>query len=392
MINKCKKRKSFNVSNPKLFSLTSLLVILVVMLCGIGVTFIYSASNYSAGVLYGDSMYFVTKQIIGFVIGVVLMLVISKFNYHNFTRMHIVIVIVSIVMLVLVFVPFIGMSANGANRWVGFGPVSIQSSEVAKFGFVIFASVYMSKNYKAMFTFKGMLPVLAVGGVMCLLVLMEPNLSVTICLGLVMLAMLYIGGVRKKYFVILFCLALLLVPVLIIIEPYRLYRLFAFINPWANPQGEGFQLIQSLYSLGAGGLFGVGLFNSMQKYLFLPFAESDFILAIIGEEVGFLGLILLFAIYLLVVSIGYKIALNAKDRLGTLLAFGITSLIAFQTLINVAVVTGSIPPTGIPLPFISAGGSGLIVFMCAIGILINIAKNSKSGSFRDFRLKNLRSD
>ena len=201
--------------------------------------------------------------------------------------------------------------------------------------------------------------------------------------------MLYIGGVRKKYFVIMLCLALLLVPLLIIIEPYRLFRLFAFIDPWANPQGEGFQLIQSLYSLGAGGLFGVGLFNSMQKYLFLPFAESDFILAIIGEEIGLIGVIILLAIYLIIISIGYKIALNSKDRLGTLISFGVSSLLAFQTLINVAVVTGSIPPTGIPLPFISAGGSGLIIFMCAVGILINIAKNSKSGEFRDFRLKNI---
>ncbi len=374
----------------KFFTAENLLIGFVVLLSIIGIVFIYSASNYSANVLYGDSMYFVTKQIVGFVIGLVLMILISRFNYHNFARMHTVIVIVSVVMLVLVFVPFIGMSANGANRWIGFGPISIQSSEVAKFGFVIFASVYMAKNYQKMYTFKGMLPVLLIGGMMCLLVLMEPNLSVTICLGLVMLSMLYIGGVRKKYFVIMLCLALLLVPVLIIIEPYRLFRLFAFINPWANPQGEGFQLIQSLYSLGAGGLFGVGLFNSMQKYLFLPFAESDFILAIIGEETGLVGVLVLFAIYLIVISIGYKIALNAKDRLGTLLAFGITTLLAFQTLINVAVVTGSIPPTGIPLPFISAGGSGLIVFLSAIGILLNIAKNSKSGEFRDFRLKNVR--
>jgi len=218
---------------------------------------------------------------------------------------------------------------------------------------------------------------------------MEPNLSVTICVGMVMLLMLWVGGMNKKYFVILLCLALLVVPILIIIEPYRLYRLLAFINPWANPQDEGFQLIQSLYSLGAGGMFGVGIGNSMQKYMFLPFAESDFILAIIGEEVGFVGVLILFSIYIIVISIGYKIAINAKDRLGTLLAFGVTSLIACQTLINVAVVTGSIPPTGIPLPFISAGGSSLIVFMSAVGILINIAKNSKSGEFRDFRLKGL---
>jgi len=386
-LTKIKTTKSYKIN---FLNLEQLLVILVVVLAVVGFVFIYSASKYSANVLYGDSYYFVTKQIIGFLIGGVLLFVTVKFNYHNYSRLHIFAVIISIIALLLVFLPGIGMSANGANRWIGFGSFSIQSSEIAKFGFVIFASVYMSKNYKIMHTIKGMIPVLLIGGIMCLLILMEPNLSVTICLGLVMLLLLYVGGVRKKYFVILFCCAVLLIPILIIIEPYRLYRLFAFINPWANPQDEGFQLIQSLYSLGAGGLFGVGIGNSMQKYLFLPFAESDFILAIIGEETGLFGLVVLLGIYVTIISIGYKIAINSKDRLGSLLAFGISSLIACQTLINISVVTGSIPPTGIPLPFISAGGSSLIVFMASIGILINIAKNSKSGKYMDFRLKGVR--
>ncbi|MBQ4557816.1 MAG: putative lipid II flippase FtsW [Clostridia bacterium] len=381
------KNKMKNKVNFKRYSSEFFLIFFVVLLCCIGFVFIYSASNYSAGILYGDSLNFVTKQIIGFAIGIVLMLLISKFNYNNFSKLHMVLAIVAVVVLLMVFIPGISIDANGARRWIGFGPLSIQSSEIAKFGFVIFAAVYLSKNYKKVHTLKGVLPVLLLGAVICLLILMEPNLSVTICVGMVMLLMLWVGGMNKKYFVILLCLALLVVPILIIIEPYRLYRLLAFINPWANPQDEGFQLIQSLYSLGAGGMFGVGIGNSMQKYMFLPFAESDFILAIIGEEVGFVGVLILFSIYIIVISIGYKIAINAKDRLGTLLAFGITSLIACQTLINVAVVTGSIPPTGIPLPFISAGGSSLIVFLSAVGILINISRNSKSGEFRDFKLK-----
>ncbi len=384
------KKRGAKLNNFSLFSIEFLLVVFVIILCLIGFVFIRSASYYSAEVLYGDSNYFVTKQIIGFVIGIILMIIVSRFNYHNYSKLHIWIVVISFLALVLVFVPGIGMSANGANRWIGFGSFSIQSSEIAKFGFVIFASVYMSKKYKDMHTIRGMLPVLIVGGGMCLLILMEPNLSVTICLGLVMLLMLYLGGVRKKYFIILFCLALLLVPILIIIEPYRLYRLLAFLNPWANPQDEGFQLIQSLYSLGAGGLFGVGVGNSMQKYLFLPFAESDFILAIIGEETGLVGLVILLSIYVTIISLGYKIAIQAKDRLASLLAFGVSSLIACQTLINVAVVTGSIPPTGIPLPFISAGGSSLIVFLAAIGILLNISRNSRNQNFKDFKLRSIK--
>ena len=259
--------------------------------------------------------------------------------------------------------------------WVGVGPLTIQSSEVAKFGFVIFASCYMSKNYAKMKTFWGLIPVIASGGIICLLILLEPNLSVTLCVGMVLICMLFVGGITWKHFLIIAIPALCLVPVLIIIEPYRLQRLMAFINPWANPQEEGFQLIQSLYSLGSGGLFGVGLFNSRQKYLFLPFSESDFIFSIIGEELGFVGCAAVCIVYILLIYEGIKIAYNAKDRLGGYLASGITALISAQLLINIAVVTGSIPPTGIPLPFISAGGTSLMVFMGAIGVLVNIANN-----------------
>ena len=352
------------------------LVILTLLLCGIGLLFIYSASSYNGEVNYSDSFFFVKKQALGFVVGIVAMILISKFNYRKFIKLKWWVIAVSVIMLVLVFIPFISIHANGARRWIGFGPLSIQSSEVAKFGFVIFVSAYMSEYYKKMTTIKGILPVILAGGIICLLILAEPNLSVTLCVGMVMLLMLLIGGIRMKHFLLLLIPAFALVPILIIIEPYRFNRLVAFINPWANPLSEGFQLIQSLYSLGAGGLFGLGLFNSRQKYLFLPFSESDFIFSIIGEELGFFGAICLLMIYIFVIILGYKIALKAKDRFGSYLAFGITSVISCQLLINVAVVTGSIPPTGIPLPFISFGGSSLVVFLSAIGILLNISKQA----------------
>ena len=352
------------------------LVILTLLLCGIGLLFIYSASSYNGEVNYSDSFFFVKKQALGFVVGIVAMILISKFNYRKFIKLKWWVIAVSVIMLVLVFVPFISIHANGARRWIGFGPLSIQSSEVAKFCFVIFVSAYMSEQYKKMTTIKGILPVILAGGIICLLILAEPNLSVTLCVGMVMLLMLLIGGIRMKHFILLLIPAFALVPILIIIEPYRFNRLVAFINPWANPLSEGFQLIQSLYSLGAGGLFGLGLFNSRQKYLFLPFSESDFIFSIIGEELGFFGAICLLMIYIFVIILGYKIALKAKDRFGSYLAFGITSVISCQLLINVAVVTGSIPPTGIPLPFISFGGSSLVVFLSAIGILLNISKQA----------------
>lgn len=353
-----------------------MLIVLVYLLCFIGLVFIYSASNYNASKNYGDSFLFVKKQLFGLIVGSIFLFVMFKFDYHKLIKLRWYILITSLVLLMLVFVPFLSVSANGANRWISLFGISIQASEIAKFGFVIFSSIYISKNYNKMKTLKGFIPVVLVGGGMCLLILLEPNLSVTLCLGMVMLLMLLVGGISFKWFMLLLIPALCLVPVLIIIEPYRFQRLIAFVNPWANPLEEGYQLIQSLYSLGAGGLFGVGLFNSRQKYLFLPFSESDFIFSIIGEETGLVGCIVLFLIYLALISLGLKIALNSKDRLGAYMAFGIVSVIFCQLLINLCVCTGLIPPTGIPLPFISAGGSSLVVFLGAIGILLNISKQS----------------
>ena len=201
-------------------------------------------------------------------------------------------------------------------------------------------------------------------------------MSITMCMGLIMLFMLFVGGARMKHFMILGVPAAAAVPVLILIEPYRIQRFMAFLNPWANPQGEGFQLIQSLYSLGSGNLFGVGLFNSRQKYMFLPFSESDFIFSIIGEELGFFGATVLILVFAVLIFLLVKVAKNSRDRFGALLALGIASVIAIQVIINLCVVTGMIPPTGLPLPFISAGSTSLIVFMSAIGICLNVAKQS----------------
>lgn len=358
-----------------------LLLVLVIGLSLFGLLAIYSASFYMAEQNYGDAFFFVKKQAVGLVIGILSLIFFLHFDYHKFYKLRWYVLGLSILLLLLVFIPGIGKSNYGANRWIGVGGFSIQSSEVAKFGFVIFASAYIGQNYEKMKTFKGMLPVLLAGGCVCLLVLLEPNLSVTLCIGCVMLLMLFVGGVKIRYFVIFLILALCLVPILIVIEPYRLRRLTAFLNPWENPLEEGFQLIQSLYSLGSGGLFGVGLFNSRQKYLFLPFSESDFILSIIGEEFGFFGILILCLVYISIIVQGVRISLKAPDRLGSYLAFGITSVIGVQMLINFAVVIGAIPPTGIPLPFISAGGSSLVVFLSAVGILLNISNNEKSFKF-----------
>lgn len=371
-----------------------LIIALVVGLASFGCIMVYSASFYSAQHHYGNQYFFLFKQILGVVMGIAGMTFFAFFDYHRLAKLKWWIVGGTVVLLVLVFIPGLGMESYGAKRWVSILGFSIQPSEIAKFALVIFTASYMSENTHKIKTLKGLLPILAVGGIFCILIMLEPSMSVTMCICFVLLFMLIIGGMTKKHTLMFSIPAGAMVPLLIVLEPYRLKRLFAFIDPWASPQGEGFQLIQSLYSLGDGGLFGVGLFQSRQKYLFLPFAESDFILSIIGEEIGFIGTTILLGAFFLLSYKLIKIGLNAKDRLGAMLACGVAFIIAVQTLLNVAVVTGSIPPTGLPLPFISSGGTSVAVFMSGIGICLNVLRQSKTSdskglsiSFMRFRKK-----
>ena len=376
-----RKMKLFDFKNFKFRQLNFVLFFVVILLVAFGIIMVYSASMYSADVLYGNSKFFMFKQLLGAILGLVAMITMSMIDYHKLEKTKWIVLGVSLLLLALVFVPGIGVSNNGARRWIRLPGFTIQPSEIAKFAFVIWASSYLSKNFDYIKTFKGILPVLAVGGVFCLLIILEPNMSITMCMGITMIVMLFVGGMRARHFALLGACGACAVPALIIAEPYRLNRLVAFMNPWLNPKTEGYQLIQSLYGLGAGGFFGVGLFNSRQKYLFLPFAESDFIFSIIGEELGLFGSLIVMLMFLIVIYNGIRIALHATDRFGSYLATGITTVIASQVLINIAVVTGSIPPTGVPLPFISSGGTALVVFMASIGVLLNIDRQSKMKSY-----------
>lgn len=361
----------------KNFNKINLAIFLIILGLGIfGCIMVYSASSYVAEYRYDNPYFYLTKQIVGVALGAVAMFVFSKINYQKLKKFKWAGIIISIILLALVFIPVIGVENYGARRWINLGFFTIQPSEFAKFAFVLFAAAYLSENYEKVGKFKTLLPVLAVGTLFCILIILEPNMSITMCMGLIMLFMLFVGGARMKHFMILGVPAAAAVPVLILIEPYRIQRFMAFLNPWANPQGEGFQLIQSLYSLGSGNLFGVGLFNSRQKYMFLPFSESDFIFSIIGEELGFFGATVLILVFAVLIFLLVKVAKNSRDRFGALLALGIASVIAIQVIINLCVVTGMIPPTGLPLPFISAGSTSLIVFMSAIGICLNVAKQS----------------
>lgn len=351
------------------------LLICVFLMACFGCLMIYSASSYTAKVQYGDSLFFVKKQLIGVVLGTAAMIGMCFLPYKKLQKIRYPAVIVAAILLVLVFVPGIGITNYGATRWLGFGGITIQPSEIAKYAYALFVAAYFAKNHEKVKTVKGVLPVLGVGIVFCLLIIIEPNMSITMCVGLLMLGLIFLSGTNLKTFLIIIIPFVIAVPVLIILEPYRLQRLSAFIDPWASPKDEGYQLIQSLYALGNGGLFGTGLFNSTQKYRFLPFAESDFILSIMGEELGFLGLLVFFICCGFIVYRGFRIAKNCKNRFGFLLAAGFTLVYGIQVVVNALVVSGAIPPTGLPLPLISSGNTSLIITMASMGVLYNVSRS-----------------
>ena len=348
-----------------------LLICVFIMAC-FGCVMIYSASYYTAGVQYGDAFYFVKKQITGVVLGTAAMVGACFLPYKKLIKFRYPALAIAVVLLGLVFVPGIGITNYGATRWIGFGGITIQPSEIAKYAYALFAAAYFSKNSEKVKTVKGILPVLVVGVVICLLIIIEPNMSITMCVGLLMLALIFLSGTNLKQLAVVLVPFVIAVPVLIILEPYRLKRLSAFLDPWASPKDEGYQLIQSLYALGNGGLFGTGLFKSTQKYRFLPFAESDFILAIMGEELGFVGLFIFFICCGFIIYRGFKIAGKSKDKFGYLLAAGFTLVYGIQVVINALVVSGAIPPTGLPLPLISSGNTSLIITM--VGAIYNVSR------------------
>lgn len=367
--------------DSKKFSLTlykkdKWLYILPILLSVIGLVFIYSASYYTADKTFNDEFYFLKKQLYAFIVGIVAMYLFSKINTDKIKKITLPLYIVSIVLLALVFVPKIGVENYGAKRWLNFGLFTIQPSEIAKFTMVGLLAGFMSKHEMDKFT--NIAIALLIGFVVCLLIILEPNMSITICVGLVLMSMILVGGVSLRQFAMICIPVIIALPIMIIIEPYRLERLKAFINPWNDILGEGYQLIQSYYSLASGGLFGVGLFNSRQKFMYLPFAESDFIFAIIGEEIGFIGALCVGLVFLKYIFEGFRVAKNAVTRFDCYLASGITFIIAYQSMLNIAVVCGAIPPTGLPLPYISAGGSSLVCFLIASGILQSISKKSNS--------------
>ena len=351
-----------------------LLVLCAVTLSLLGLVFIYSASGYEAELTYGDAFFYVKKQAISFAAGIVCLIAARFLKPKILRKGRVVILLFSLVSLGLVFIPGLGVESYGATRWINLGFTTVQPSEIAKFGLMIYLASYLDAHPPT--RIRNLIPPLLIGASTCLLIMAEPNMSVTVCVGACVFLTLFVSGGKKRWFLPVFLLVAAAIPVLILLEPYRVKRIVAFLDPWQNPLGEGYQLIQSYYAIGNGGLFGVGLFRSRQKYLFLPFSESDFIFSVIAEETGLFGCIVVLMIFALYVLCGIRVSMRAKSRFDALLSFALTSVVAVQTLLNVAVVTGSVPPTGLPLPFVSAGGTSLVAFLFSTGLLYGVAKRN----------------
>jgi len=338
-----------------------------------GIFMVYSASYYSSLKNYGDAFYFAKKQIIGVVIGIILMIAVSFIPPSFYKKYAWLFAALGLVLLIIVLIPALSVENYGARRWIKIPFLgTLAPGEVAKFCFVIFVATSLTNIKDKNKTLLNIILPILLFGLYAGLIMLQPNFSTVMCLAFIFILMLFAGGLNIKQFFILGSGAGAAAVALIFAEPYRIKRLTAFLDPWQAPLAEGFQLIQSLYSLASGGIFGLGYLNSRQKFLFLPFSESDFIFSIIGEEFGLLGMLVLMIVFLVLVVSIIKIALNAKTRFSTYLTFGIASVIAVQFLVNVAVVSGSIPPTGLPLPFISAGSTSLVVFFASIGMVLGV--------------------
>lgn len=352
------------------------LFIVVIILMSIGTCMVFSSSYIMAYKWYGDSYYFLKRQLIYAIIALVVFFFAIHTDYHYYKKFTLPILILSIALLSMVYIPGIGRAAGGARRWIKIGFFSFQPSEIAKFALILYMAESLTrKQLKDVKTFiRGVLPPLIIMSVMFLLILNEPDFSTSLIILGISFIMLFIGGTRV---IQLYALIVAVIPLGILIlsrEEYRRTRLLSFLDPWKDPLDSGFHIIQSLLALGSGGIFGIGLAESKQKYFYLPDQHTDFIFSIIGEELGFIGTVVIIILFTILLWRGFRIALDSPDQFGTLLAAGITSMIVFQSIINIGVVTKMIPTTGITLPFISYGGSSLIVSMFCAGILLNISR------------------
>lgn len=343
------------------------------ILLSIGVIMVYSASSFYAMFHNDDSMHYFKRQFIWAVIGVISMWIMMSVDYHKLKKITPTLLIVTIPLLVAVF---FFPEINGAKRWIQLGPLSFQPSELAKYAVVMFLALSIDiKGDKIKRFWDGLVPYLGVAGFFAALILAEHNMSIATIIMIVTFIILFVaGGQAKHLFGIILPGLFTLAIFFIFSSDYRRERMLNFIDPWKDAADAGYQLIQSFLALGSGGLTGLGLGQSRQKTIYMPEPHNDFIFSIIGEELGLIGCLVIIFLFLIFIWRGVRVAMKAKDTYGKLLAMGITSIIAVQAIINIAVVTGSMPVTGVPMPFISYGGTSLVINLTAMGILLNISR------------------
>lgn len=353
----------------------------IMLLLSIGIIMVYSASAWTSGIRYGDDMYFLKKQLTWAVIGIVAMIFTMGMDYHKVKKYTGILMIICIPLLLAVFA---FTPVNGARRWIQLGFASFQPSEITKYTIVAYLAKSMDyKGEKIKSLIYGVLPYLFIAGMYAAIILAEPNMSIASVIMMVTIIVMFVAGAKASHiFGLIMPVGLLGAGFLIFSADYRRDRLLSFLDPWKDAAGEGYQLIQSLLALGSGGIWGLGLGQSRQKCYYMPEPHNDFIFAIIGEELGLIGCIFVIMVFVIFVWRGIRTAVNAKDTYGTLLATGITSIIAVQAIVNIAVVTGSMPVTGVPLPFISYGGSSLVINLTAMGILLNISRQSNTNKIK----------
>ena len=376
--------KSASPASPVRFD--ALLLCAVLALVSLGLVMVYSASAILAQDKLHDSLYFLRRQLIAAGVGVVGMAVVMQLGWRRLARLAYPLLIAAIVLLVLVRIPGIGSSAGGAQRWIRLPGFGLQPAEVAKFAWVVYLAYSLAKKREKVATFSvGFLPHLALCGLLVGLCMMQPDFGSSVLMVFLLFTLLFAAGAKLSYLVGSVLLALPLGYAAIATSPYRMKRILAFLDPWAHRHDVGYQVTESLMSIGSGGVTGLGLGDGRQKLYFLPEAHTDFIFAIIGEELGLIGVTLLVALYALVIWRGIRISLAAPETFGTYLGLGLTSIVAFQATVNMCVAMGLMPTKGLTLPFVSYGGSSLVVLMGAAGVLLSLSASGDSAANRTLR-------
>ena len=356
--------------------------VIIIILLSLGIVMVLSASAPSAIAESGNSYSYVIKQLKAAILGIILMLIISKIDYRIYKKFYKAIYWISVLILLLVLIPGLGSSSNGATRWIDLKFIQFQPSELTKIGLIVFYAGYLADHKSELKSFwKGFVkPLIYILPPIAILYFVQNHLSASVVIGAVTCVMMIMAGCRLLYFVIAGLIGALVMTVGIIALQatgkggFRIKRIMSFMDPWADATEVGWQAVQGLYAIGSGGLFGVGLGESKQKYLYIPEPHNDFIFSILAEELGFVGCVIVILLFAIFIWRGILIAIKSPDMFGSLLATGITTLIGVQVIINIGVVTSSIPNTGMPLPFFSYGGTALLILLCSCGVLLNISR------------------